>query len=118
MEDVHCLHALGELGVLVELVEGLVELEDELEELEDVHVIGKSSLELLHEVLLVHELVGLGWIWLDLNLRGLVAPQVLELLAIVVLDVVPRHLVHLGVVALSFPLLVGVGVAVLVLAQK
>ena len=53
-----------------------------------------------------------------MNLGGLVAPQVLELLAIVALDVVLRHLVHLGVVALVLPLLVGVGVAVLVLAQR
>ena len=42
----------------------------------------------------------------------------LELLAIVVLDVVPRHLVHLDVDALTLPLLDGVGVAVLVLAQN
>ena len=49
---------------------------------------------------------------------GLVTPQVLGLLAIVVPDVVPRHLVHLGVDALALPLHVGVVVAVLVLMQK
>ena len=42
----------------------------------------------------------------------------LELLAIVALDIVPRHLVLLGVDALSLPLHVGVGVAVLGLAQR
>ena len=51
-------------------------------------------------------------------LGGLVAPQVLEHLAIVVLDIEPRHLVHVSVDALALPLHVGVGVAVLVLAQK
>ena len=53
-----------------------------------------------------------------MNLRGLVAPQVLEHLAIVALDIVPRHLVLLGVDALTLPLHVGVVVAVLVLAQR
>ena len=106
MEDSHCLHALGEL------VEVLVEL-DVARELEI------FVRELLREVLLhVHELVGLGWLRLDLNLRGLVAPQVLEHLAIVGLDVVPRHLVHLGVDALALPLRVGVVVVVLMLAQR
>ena len=42
----------------------------------------------------------------------------LELHVVIVLDASPWNLVHLGVVALSLPLLVGVGVAVLVLAQK
>ena len=82
-------------------------------------MLGKSFLELRREVLLdVDELVGLGWLWLDLNLGGLVAPQVLELHGVVVLGIVPRHLVHLGVDALALPLRVGVGIAVLVLAQK
>ena len=40
----------------------------------------------------------------------------LELHAVVVEDVVPEHLVHLGVVALALPL-VGVDVDVLVLAR-
>ena len=66
----------------------------------------------------VHELVGLGWLWLDLNLGGLVAPQVLELHGVVVLGVVLWHLVHIGVDARALPLHVGVIVAVLVLAQK
>ena len=112
MEDFHCLHALGELDVLGKLVEELVEL-DVAREL-DVVVHG-----FLHEVLsLVHALVGLGWLRLDLNLGGLVAPQVLELHGVVVLGVVLRHLVLLGVVALALPLCVGVCIAVLVLAQK
>ena len=75
--------------------------------------------ELLHEVILhVHELVGLGWLRLDLILGGLVAPQVLEHLIIVALDVVPRHLVLLGEDALALPLRVGIVVDVLVLAQR
>ena len=119
MEDVRHLLAHVELEVveeLVELVEELVELE---EELVDAHVLRKSSLGLHREALLVvGELVGLGWLRLNLILGGLVAPQVFELLTIVVLDVVPRHLVHLVVVMLALPLRVGVGVAVLVLAQK
>ena len=49
---------------------------------------------------------------------GLVTPQVLGLLAIVVPDVVPRHLVHLGVDARALPLHVGIVIVVLVLAQK
>ena len=74
--------------------------------------------ELLGEVLLhVHELVGLGWLRLDLNLGGLVAPQVLEHLRIVALDIVPQHLVLLGEDALALPLRVGVVFVVLVLAQ-
>ena len=66
----------------------------------------------------VHELVGLGWLWLDLILEGHVAPQVLEHLAIVALDVVPQHLGHFGVDALALPLHVGVHIAVLVQAQR
>ena len=53
-----------------------------------------------------------------MNLGGHVAPQVLELHVIFVLDVVPRHLVHLDVIMLALPLLDGVGIAVLMLAQK
>ena len=107
MEDFQCLLALGELGVLDEEV---VELDDAIE-------LVSSSLELLREALLViHELVGCAWLWLDLNRGGLVAPQVLEILSIVVLDVVPQHLVRLGIVALTLPLLDGVVIAFLVLA--
>ena len=65
----------------------------------------------------VHELVGLGRLWLDLNLGGLVAPQVLELHGVVVLGVVPQHLVLLGVDTLALPLHIDVVVSVLVLAQ-
>ena len=98
MEDLHCLLALGELEVLVEIVEELVEL---LEKLVNAHVLDKSSLELHREALLVaHARVGCAWLRLDLNIGGLVAPQVLDHLAIVALDVVPRHLVLLGVVVL------------------
>ena len=80
---------------------------------------GKSFLELRREVLLdVGELVGLDWLQHDLNLEGYVAPQVLELHVVVVLDVAPRHLVHLDVVALAPLVLVVVGVAVLVLVRK
>ena len=52
-----------------------------------------------------------------MNLEGHVAPQVLELHGVVVLGVVPRHLVHLDVVALVTLVLVVVVVAVLVLAR-
>ena len=108
MEDVHSLHALDELNVLGELIGELVELEVEI-----------FILEFLCGVLLlVLELVGLGWLRLDLNLGGLVAPQVLELHGVVVLGVVRRHLVQLGVDALALPLHVGVVVAVLVKAQR
>ena len=101
-----------ELDVLGELVEELVELDV-------AHELDIVVRELLREVLLhVHELVGLGRLWLDLNLGGLVAPQVLELHGVVVLGVVLRHLVQLGVDALALPLHVGVVVAVLVLVQK
>ena len=101
-----------ELDVLGELVEELVEL-DVARELEI------FVCELLREVLLhVHQLVDLGWLRLDLNLGGHVAPQVLDLLIVVVLDIVPRHLVQLGVLALALHLLVVVGVAVLVLVRK
>ncbi len=69
-------------------------------------------------LLLVIELVGFGWRRFDLNLGGLVAPQVIELHGVVVLDLVPRHLEHFGVDALALPLQVGVVVVVLVLAQR
>ena len=112
MEDFHCLLALVELDVLGELVEELVEL-DIAREL-DIFV-----RELLRKVLLhVHELVGLGWLRLDLILGGLVVPQVLEHLAIVALDVVPRHLVLLAIDTLALSLRVVVVVSVLVLAQR
>ena len=82
-------------------------------------MLGKSFLELRREVLLdVVELVGLDWLWHDLNLEGHVAPQVLELHVVVVLDVAPRRLVYLDVVALAPLVLVVVGVAVLVLVRK
>ena len=103
---VHCVLALDGLDVLVSREEELVDLD---EELVDAHVLGKSFLELRREVLLdVVELVGLDWLRHDLNLEGHVAPQVLELPVVVVLDVAPRRLVHLDVVALA---------AVLVLAR-
>ncbi len=98
VDEFHCLHALDELDVLGELVEELVELEEELEELDDARELEISVLEILREVLLlVLELVGIGWLRLYLNLGGLVAPQVLELHGVVVLGVVPRHLEHFGV---------------------
>ena len=110
MEDFHCLHALDELDVRGELVDELVELDVARELDVVVH-------EFLHEVLpLVHELVGLGWLQLDLNLGGLVVPQVLELHGVVILVAVPRHLVQLGVDALALPL--RVGLVVLMLVQK
>ena len=119
MEDFHCLHALDELDVLGELVEELVELEEELEELDDARELEISFLEFLREVLLhVHELVCLSRLRLDLNRIELIVPQVLECLGVVVLDVLPRHLVHFGVDARVLPLHVGVVIAVLVLAQR
>ena len=94
----------------------LVELE---EELDNARELGIFVLQLLHEVLLdVHKAAGLGWLRLDLILGGLIEPQMLQLLAIVALDVVPRHLVLLGVDALALPLHVGVVVAVLMLTQR
>ena len=82
-------------------------------------MLGKSFLELRREVLLdVDELVGLDWLRHDLNLEGHVAPQVLELHVVVVLDVAPRHLVHLDVVALAPLVRVDVGIAVPELAQR
>ena len=111
MEDFHCLHALGEFDVLEELVEGLVELEEELDDARELEIFVR---ELLREVLLhVHELGGLGWLRLDLNLGGLVAPQVLKRHGVVVLDIVSRHLVQVGGDAHVLPLHVGVVVAIL-----
>ena len=90
MEDFHCCHALDELDVLGELVGELVELEEELEGLDDARELEISVLEFLLEMLLlVLKLVGIGWLLLDLNLGGLVAPQVLELHGVVLLGVVP-----------------------------
>ena len=107
---------LGELDVVVYLEEARVDLD---EELDDAHVIDKSFLELRREALLgAHELGGLDWLWLDLNRGGHVVPQVLELHVVVVLDVAPRRLVHLDVVALAPLVLVAIGVAVLVLVRK
>ena len=122
-EGVHCLLALDGLDVLVSLEEKLVYLDegldDHVEELVDAHVLRKSFLELRREVLLdVVELVGLDWLRHDLSLEEHVAPQVLELHVVVVLDVAPRRLVHLDVVALAPLVLVVVGVAVLVLVRK
>ena len=115
-EVVHCLLALDGLDVLVSHEEELVDLD---EELVDAHVLGKSFLELRREVLLdVVELVGLDWLRHDLSLEEHVAPQVLELHVVVVVDVAPRRLVHLDVVALAPLVLVVVGVAVLVLVRK
>ena len=92
---------------------------EELVKLDDGRELGVVVLELLREVLLdVHELVGLGWLWINLILGGLVAPQALELLAMVALDIVPRHLVLLCVDAVALPLRAGVVVVVLVLAQR
>ena len=98
MEDIHCLHDAEELVVLDVLVEELVELEEEFEELDDARELEISVLEFLREMLLlVLDLVGLGWLWLYLNLGGLVGPQVLELHGVVLLSIVPRRLVQLGV---------------------
>ena len=74
-------------------------------------MLDKSILELHREALPVaHELAGCAWLLLDLNPGGHVAPPVLELHVVVVLVVVPRHIVHLGVVALAPLVLVGVDV--------
>ena len=100
-------------------MEELVELEEELEGRDGARELDVVVHEVLREMLLlVLELVGVGWLRLDLNLIGLVAPQVLELHGVVLLGIVPRHLEHFGVDALALPLHVGVGVAILVLAQK
>ena len=102
MEDFQCHHALDELDVLGELVEELVELEEELEELDDARELEIFVLEFLREVLLhVHELVGLDWLRLDLNLGWIFAPRVLEHHRVVVLGVMPQHIVHLDEYALA-----------------
>ena len=89
MEDFHCLLVLVELDFLGEIVEELVELDN-------AHKLDIFIRGLHHGVLLdAHELVGLGWLRLDLNIGGLVAPQVLDHLAIVALDVVPGILCFL-----------------------
>ena len=94
----------------------LLELE---EELDGARKLDKSSRGLLREVLRHgHELVGLDRLRLDLNRLELIVPQVLERHGVVVLDVVPRHLVHFGVDACVLPLHVGVVVAILVLVQR
>ena len=112
VEDFHCLHAFGEPHVLGELVEVLVEL-DVARELEI------FVRELLHEVLpLVHGLVDLGWLWLDMNLGGRVASQVLVLHDVVVVVGVPWRLASLDGDARALPLHVGDNVAVLVLELK
>ena len=97
-------------------MEELVELEVELADARELEIF---VLEFLREVLpLVHGLVGFGRQRLDSNRIELVAPQVLERHGVVVLDVVSRHLVHVGVGTRVLPLHVGVDVAVLVQAQK
>ena len=97
-------------------MEELVELKGELDDARELEIF---VLEFLREVLpLVHGLVGFGRLRLDSNRVELVAPQVLERHRVVVLDIVPRHLDHFGVDTLALPLHVGVGVAVLVLAQR
>ena len=97
-------------------MEELVELEEELDDARELDIF---VLQFLREVLLlIHELVGLGRLRLDLNLGGLVVPQVLEHLAIVALDVVPRYLVLLGVDALTLTLRGGVFLAILVHTQR
>ena len=95
------------------------ELVDLKEELDGARELGIFVLEFLRDVLpLVHGLDGLGWQRLDSNRIELVVPQVFERHGVVVLDVVPRHLVHFGVDARVLPLHVGVVVVVLVLAQR
>ena len=64
VEDFQSHLALDELEVVVEL-----------EELDDARELEIFVRELLCNVLLhVHKLVGLGWLRIDLNLGGLVAP--------------------------------------------
>ena len=82
-------------------------------------VLDSSSLELRRKVLLLaHEYASCVRRWRDLCLRGHIAPQVLELHVVVVLDVAPRRLVHLDVVVLAPLVLAVVGIAVLVLVRK
>ena len=107
LENLHYLLALGELDVLVELVE-----------LDDARELDIFVLELHHEALLVaHGLDGCAGLRLGLNIRGHIAPQVLELRIVIVLDIEPRRLVRLDVVVLALPLR-DVDVAFLKLVQK
>ena len=116
MEDFHCLHALDELDGVGELVGELRELEEELDDAGKLEIF---VLEFLREMLhLVHGFDGFGRQRHDSNCVELVAPQVLERHIVVVLDIVPWHLEHFGVDALTLPLHVGIVIAVLVLAQK
>lgn len=86
-------------------------------ELDGAIMLDSSSLELHCEVLLLsHADVDCVRRRRNLCLGGHVAPQVLQFHAIVVIDVVPQHLVCLGVGALALPL-GGASVAFLVLAQ-
>ena len=111
VENSHCLVALGDHVVLVKLAEELVELVGAI-------VLNSSSLELRREVLrLAHEYVSYVCQRHDLCLGGHVEPQVLEFHGIVVVDRELQRLARLGVGMLALPL-VGVGVAVLVLAQR
>ena len=115
VDDFHCLLALVELEVEVELDE----LVKELVELDVAHAVGSSSLGFLLEGLPLDCAVrDCGWRWLDLILEGHVVPQALALLVVVVEDVEPRRLVVLGVDALALSLHVGVVVAILVLAHR
>ena len=68
-------------------------------------------------LLLTHKYAGSVRLRCDLCLGGHVVPQVLEFLIVVIIDVVPRHVVRLGVGALALPL-VSIGIAFLVLAQR
>ena len=100
---------------VVLVVEDLVELEEELDDARELEIF---VLEFLRGVLpLVQGLVGFGRLRIDSNRVELVAPQVLECHGVVVLDVVPRRLVHLDVVTRAPLVLVVIGVAVLVLAR-
>ena len=116
MEDFHCFHALDELDGVVKLEWELRELEEELDDACELEIF---VLEFLRDVLLlVHGLVGFGQQWLDSNRVELVVPQVLARHRVVVLDVLSRHLVHVGVDAHVLPLHVGIVVAVLLLTQR
>ena len=102
MEEVHDQLALVELEVEVELGE----LVEELEELDVALAVGSSSLGFLLKGLPLDCAVrDCGWRWLDLILEGLVPPQELVLLVVVVEDFEPRRLVALGVDALVLLLL-------------
>ena len=114
MEEVHDHLALVEL----EVEEELVELEEEVGELDVALLVGSSALGFLREVLpLDCAYRGCAWQWLDLILEGHVAPQELVLHVVVVLDIEPRRLVRIDVVALALPL-GEFDVAFLVLVQE